>query len=646
MLKKIFKLLKQYTETDLQYELLKPIFNIENVNQINKSNININWQNDKEEGFLHLCASKNLAQSFEWLLNNGANIELETKENLTPLFYAVHSNAKEIINSLIRHDVNVDHQNIHKRTVLQEAVISGSMDIVDLLLKYTKNINNIDEHGHNLIFDALSNGSKNLIKKIMNNKNVDINQVDKSGRTILHQSTVLGDKEIAIALMEKGADPTIQDKSGKNFLFYAAAEGIENEDIINKAIGLGCNINSRNNKNQTILMETLLAFYKLTSDAKNKRNSLLSMVKKLIDEGGDINCEDDENETALFIAVRNEDIDSVELLLKKDNININHQNIFGATVLSVASLFSMDNLDLILLLAKNGANPNIRDYEHKTVIEKLIEVAVNNKNNHGARKNRSNHRRYNDELAKEKGQCLVVLRELLKNSKVDLSLLNSKRKPLFFDSIFYQNMYLFRLLKKFGVDINQKDSEQENIIHNFMEYTNKQKGFDKKIYNDTLKVLIALGVNVNSKNQEGSTATHKAVLEEGEQTVKLLLNSKADINAVDEKGRSLIHNCVWDGKVKYFKLLHSHDENILNKADKYGILPINYAAFIGHQDLVIEMLESGAYVNNTNPKSSNMIKHLNQFNYNLNGLNKNVKCQINKKNISLLVENMKTEFML
>ena len=66
--------------------------------------------------------------------------------------------------------------------------------------------------------------------------------------------------------MDLGANPTILDKNGKNFLFYAISKGVENLPLIEKAVKLGCNINSRSMNNITLLMESVNYYFNTPTD--------------------------------------------------------------------------------------------------------------------------------------------------------------------------------------------------------------------------------------------------------------------------------------------------------------------------------------------------------------------------------------------
>ena len=158
---------------------------------------------------------------------------------------------------MIDNKVNINHLNILKRTALQDAVISANNRIVNYLIQVTKALNNCDINGNNLIFDAVANGNIEIIKKVGSLEELNINQVNRDGHTILHKDLVTSNNELALLLMDLGANPTIVDRDGKNFLFYALSKGIKNLDLVERALELGCNINSRSSKNETLLMESI-----------------------------------------------------------------------------------------------------------------------------------------------------------------------------------------------------------------------------------------------------------------------------------------------------------------------------------------------------------------------------------------------------
>jgi ankyrin repeat protein len=237
-----------------------------------------------------------------------------------------------------------------------------------------------------------------------------------------------------------------------------------------------------------------------------------------------------------------------------------------------------------------------------------------------------------------------VLRLLIENSKVNLSQLNSNQQPLFFDPVIYFNNELFKLLIKYEINVNLKDEDGHNVIFHLMNYAEHSPGYDQKLYLETLQNMINIGVKINTKDLNGNSILHTAVNNKCEYTIKLLLNAKPDVYIRDNKGRTLIHNCIWKDNLRYFKIIHAHDQKLINKEDNFGILPINYAAFMGKYEIVKLMLEEGAHVNNTNTIAPKMIQFFKKFHENIHNLEEHANNKIEEQNLKLLANSMKKEF--
>ncbi len=106
----------------------------------------------------------------------------------------------------------------------------------------------------------------------------------------------------------------------------------------------------------------------------------------------------------------------------------------------------------------------------------------------------------------------------------------------------------------------------------------------------------------------------------------------------------IIHNCIWKNTTKYFKLIHNYNKEIVNIPDMFGVRPINYAAFMGKKDFVIELLDEGALVNNPMKKDPKILKFLEKYHSNIINLTKGVEKEVDKANLKLLADNMIKEF--
>ncbi len=628
-----------YSEEELVKELLSHTFNLEKVNKIiNSISVDLNTLSFNDELVFHLCCKKDLFQAVLWFLDKRIDIEVQNSQKETAIFYAIHSKSSAILQVLIENKANINHLNMYNRTALQDAVISANSNrVVNYLLEVTSNISNCDIHGNNLIFDAIANGNFELIKKIASIDKIDINQVNEDGHTVLHKESVLRNTPLAIALMEAGANPTILDKNGNSFLFLVLSKGLESLEIIEKAVRLKYDINTKNSQNKTLLMECINLYLNTPEENQELRNSHLEMAKELMRLGVNVDSVDNRNENAFFLVTRSENKELINIFLENCNINLNHKNIDDETVLSILVLRGIRTAELIKYYLQKGANPDIQNVDGKTIIEILLDIILHLQNK------KELDFKYESQLNSD-AEYPTVLELILTNSTIDLNNYNSKGEPLFFDSIIYFNFKLFKLLRIKNINLNQKDKDGNNIIFKLMEENYKDLIPDKKLYLNTIKSLINSGVDINAKNKEGLTALHIAVGEKCEYTLRLLLEMRADCSATDNKGRTIMHTCIWKNTSKYFSLINQYNKEIINTPDSFGIRPINYAAFMGKKDLVIKMLDSGASINNPFKKDPKILQFLEKFHPNIINLTSNIESSVDKNNLNLLSSNMIKEF--
>ena len=618
--------------------ILSSGFTQKKANELLSNGAKIDWLSEGDENFLHFAAQNANIEAIKWLCSKKININQIASDKRTPIFYAVESDSLESLKILIENGADINQKNVFNRTVLQEAVISNKNRIIDYLLEQDIDIANVDSQGRNIVFDSVANGTKNLVEKISSIENIDVNLKDANGSTVMHQKSVHDNPELALTLMDNGADPTICDEEGKNFLFYSATGGIENEELIDKAIDLGCDINSRNKNNDSILMETLKAFLGV-SDVE-RRNSILKMAQKLIDNGVDIDAQNNQGNSAIFDVVKTGDLDALNFLLNQEGGNINIQDAEGNTPLVIAALEGNKNHEIILLLLMCKADPNIPDFKNMTIVEKLIDIILHLHND------KELEEIYHTEIDQD-GEYFFILKEILSNSKVKLTNVNSKSNPLFFDVVLYHNKNLLSLLRQHGADINQTDKDGENIAFRFIEEVEKvENEKKKKEMIGSLQNLINSGMDINTKNKDGKSAVHQAVLKGSENTARVFIESKADMKVADNKGRNVVHCCVWHGKVEHFKMIYQKDQTALNETDAFGLLPIHYAAFMGYGELVIKMIKAESFINPASEVSEKMIDHLKKLAPNLDNLEEFAEDENDRSNVRLLVDIMKKEFNL
>lgn len=551
--------------------LLKDIFEDETANNMLCSGANINWTNEKNETFLHLSVKGNCLDSVIWLIEKGLNIEAQTDEGLTPIFYTLKNDSSQILKYLIENNANINHKNKVNKNLLQESVLSYNAKILDTLFLFSEKIDNISDYSYSMIYDTLLEGKREILINNTDIENLDLNNTDS------------------------------------------------NQDIY-------------------LLSKSLSLFFKNKNIDDEKKENILSITKKLINNVININAQDDRGETVLFKIIKRNDIESTKYLIQNVTLDMDIFNQEGDSALSLASYKGIENIEMISLLLNFGANATATTDTGESLIENLINIILFLSNKKNIPKKLS-------EKINKNSDYMSVLIKILDSSIVNLNILNSNGKPLFFDTVIYGHNSLFKLLTQYKININLKDADEKNILYNLMQSTPPTDEVNEKTVATVLKNMICIGADVNSRDKLDRTVVHTAVLEQSDFLLKVILNSKTDFYAVDNKGRTLIHNCVWKNKIKHFKLIHTYAQDIVNIPDHFGILPINYAAFIGNINLVLEMIDSGAHLNNIYAKKLEMLNYLKNFYNNLDHLQQDISNELDKKNIGILIDNMKKEFI-
>ncbi len=635
------KLFKKTTYEDVVTELKNTTFNEDKVNSM-LQHININHKNSNQQNFLHLTIPDNLIESVKCLIKNGININAADTTGETPIMIAAKYGYTEIIDELLTAGTNVNFESQNGYTAIEFAILNNHFNIFKQLKPYLKDINRRNSQNHTLLHLAIRAQNLKILDDLLNDNNI-----NKTTEILFYKYTFTN-FEILEKVLNYFPDPHVVDPYGKNLLFYLVENGIQSEDLFFFLLKYGLDINCIDIEGNNLLIHLIKYIikrkdYYLEHKTKDKSNEhleikeLIAFIPIIIEENIDVNICNNKNETAISLPVKHKCVDILTELLDYE-VNIDVLNKHNETALNEIILKGEEYLDIISILLDYGANANIKDKNEKTVIEKLIDAILAINNNKKIRGSQKKEIDFNTDYK-------TILTSVLINADVNLTLLNSMGEPYFFDAVRYNNLELCKLLIKYGSDINQADINKENIIYKYMdENQNFSTDNELRLYHSTLHSIIMMGANVNAKDSYGGITLHKAILNCDQIAIKLLIHSGADINAIDNRGRNLIHNAVWKNNLKVFKQVYPYNRKLLNEVDKFGVLPINYAAFLGYIDFVIEFIELNAHVNNPHKKTKYILNFLKKFHPSLKELVDKAKTKNEKTKVQILVDNMLKEF--
>jgi ankyrin repeat protein len=570
-------------------ELFKKVIDEDTLQKmIDSKKFSINYQNERGETFLHLCILHSKFKSAKWLIEKGKiDVTIRDSFNQEPIEIAIKKNNHLIVELILKaKQIDINQVDKDGRSLLQNAVLSGNTEIAHELIHNLVDVNITDKNNKNAMFDAIAYGDEHIINKLLTT-DINLNQKDSDGETILHKKEALQNDELCIKLIEKGANPTICDNEGKNLLFHIATRGIEGGRLLDVAIEHGCNINAKVRNNNTILMETMLAFYKIPHHEKERRISLLKMAENLALKGIDVNAINNDGESGLFDAIRNHDYNICAFFVNK-KVNLNIQNKRYQTPLLIATLEGIKNIDIILLLLKNGANPSLKNDDGKDVLEILNELILVT---HEFRELKDQSL---EPYAKKENQFFVVLKEILQNSNYNLQNLTSIGQPLFFAPMLdgYYDLFKLYIINKFN--INAVDTNNLNIFYLYV-YTvfSLNKYFDS--FRNNLIGMVGFGADINIVDIEGKTVFSKIMKHNtnGKLFEVLIEVARFKYDSRDKQGRTLCHHAVLNKNLEITKMIYEKNNEVLNISDGYGILPITYAALLGCFDIVEKLLSYG-----------------------------------------------------
>ncbi len=638
MIKKLFK---KPNIDDLLKELKSSTFKESKVNSMIE-HININHLNQNNENFLHIMILNNKIESVKWLEKKGIKLNSQDSKGNTPLMLASKDGFLSAIDLLLEKNANVNLENYSGYTALDFAVYNGHFVAYKKLKPFVKDLNKKNKKNESILHFAVKSQNLQIIDDILEEKRF-IND-----DSILFYKESFENIDILNKLLDKFDSLKKLDYNGRNLLFYVVENGFKCQNIFLKLLDEGLDINCIDKKGNNILLHLIeYIIYKdknLVIDTKedlekHKKDikNLIDIIPAIIESNIDTSISNNNNETILSLPSKNQHLELLNLLLECE-VPVDIVDKKNNTALALIIEKGNSYLETIHILLDYGINPNIRNSNNHTVIEKLIDAILIVREEKKARPIQRNNLDF-------KSDYVSILESVLVNTDVRLKQYNSKDEPYFFEATRYGATDIVKLLIKYGADINAQDKDGNNIIYKYMlENQEFKKEKEQKNYYNNLQAIIIMGANVNAKDSHGGITLHKAILDCDMTVIKMLLHSGVDMNAIDNRGRHILHNAIWKNDIKIFKLIYSYNKSLLNEPDKFGVLPINYAAFLGYTDMVLEFIELSAHVNNPYKKTKYILNFLKKFHKNLNTLILNARTKMQKDKIKVLVDNMKKEF--
>jgi uncharacterized protein len=292
------------------------------------------------ERSLVLAAENGSKTNVERAVRNGANVNSIVKvhgyEELTPLMAACLSSRLDILEFLLRNGAEIDLRTSHRETALIIASAKGDIETVEFLLKHGANADIQDNTGKVAAIRAAERGNFSVVKLLTKEKT-------PTGlpSAMLIGSAREGNVETLKEMIRKGANLNAEAEGGGTALMAASVHC--KARIVSILLRAGANVNYQT----SIGGETALHWA--------RDGGCLEVIKVLINAGANPNIKDTGfGWTPLMWAANDGDINSVKLLLQNGS-NPNIESGSGETAENLAKgavARGMAEEDLIHLFKK------------------------------------------------------------------------------------------------------------------------------------------------------------------------------------------------------------------------------------------------------------------------------------------------------
>lgn len=430
------------------------------------------------------------------------------------------------------------------------------------------------------IFSAVTSGDLASVKEYLEKDPSLLNKKNEGALTPLNLAAEQNKPEVAMLLLDLGADPYIGDNENSQPIHLAAVSG--SIPITELLLSHGVDIDSRDINEMTPLLFAA-------------SRGQLEMINFLILHGANVKACNINGFSALHMASVSGNPDLVKMLVS-NGAKINARTTLGFTPLHIAA--SYGRTEVVKYLVNNGADIDAENLEgaqpltlcrNRNCLE-AVEFLVSK----GADTRHKDHTGFTA-LHNVAGRGTIPLAQFLLDHGADVNAASNEGwVPLTCCSWADNSEEISKFLIQNGADVNPdpcKNNKECTCGPYFQTPLHVACQWERT---GMVKVLVDNGARINVLNSEGLTPLFLAVQSGNLEMVNYLVENGAFLNMPEKcQGYTELHQAAVMGYGDIVELLVENGSNV-NAEDFNGKTPLDYAFEYGYNGIAYELLAAGA----------------------------------------------------